>query len=349
METLALPDATSSNTVPELHLLPAPDHRGDWRRWRTSAAGSLGAHVVVLIILLLLPSGTLQTPPPERQLVRHVTPLFIPPELTQKAPNKSPVKKELTLESIAPRPILKAPAPAAPAKQAQPAPPPPPEVARTAPKPVVIEPPKIETQPTNNPAPVQIANSQPLPPPGSGAPKLELESVQPRTSGTGRATGAIAVPNSSIQEAVRSLNQGGAHGPSTIGDTITDEMGSGPGLNLPSSAGQPKSSLQLRSDPMGVDFRPYMIQVLAAIRRNWFAVYPEAARLGMRGQVVVQFRVAKQGLVAKVIFNGQSNAKALDQSAVAAISASNPLPPLPVEFKGDHVDLQMTFLYNMPR
>ena len=100
---------------------------------------------------------------------------------------------------------------------------------------------------------------------------------------------------------------------------------------------------------MGVDFRPYMIQVLAAIRRNWFAVYPEAARLGMRGQVVVQFRVAKQGLVAKVIFNGQSNAKALDQSAVAAISASNPLPPLPVEFKGDHVDLQMTFLCNMPR
>ena len=38
-------------------------------------------------------------------LVRHVTPLYTPPELTQKAPNKAPVSKELTVESIAPRPV----------------------------------------------------------------------------------------------------------------------------------------------------------------------------------------------------------------------------------------------------
>jgi TonB family protein len=92
-----------------------------------------------------------------------------------------------------------------------------------------------------------------------------------------------------------------------------------------------------------------MLQVIAAVRRNWFAVYPEAARLGQRGQVVLQFAVVKQGTVTKVVFNGQSGAKALDQSAVAAISASNPLPPLPPEFKGDRIVLQMTFLYNMPR
>ncbi len=41
--------------------------------------------------------------------------------------------------------------------------------------------------------------------------------------------------------------------------------------------------------------------------------------------------------------------KALDQSAVAAISASNPLPPLPTEFKGDRIVLRMTFMYNMKR
>ena len=100
---------------------------------------------------------------------------------------------------------------------------------------------------------------------------------------------------------------------------------------------------------MGVDFRPYLLQVLAAVRRNWFAVYPEAARLGQRGQVVLEFAIAKQGAVAKVIFSNESGAKALDQAAVAAISASNPLPPLPVEFRGDRVVLQMTFQYNMPR
>jgi TonB family protein len=100
---------------------------------------------------------------------------------------------------------------------------------------------------------------------------------------------------------------------------------------------------------MGVDFRPYLIQVLAAVRRNWFAVYPEAARLGQRGQVVLQFAIGKKGELNKVVFSTESGAKALDQAAVAAISASNPLPPLPTDFKGDRVVLQLTFAYNMPR
>ena len=34
------------------------------------------------------------------------------------------------------------------------------------------------------------------------------------------------------------------------------------------------------SDPMGVDFKPYLIRILTAVRRNWFAVIPESARLG---------------------------------------------------------------------
>ena len=61
---------------------------------------------------------------------------------------------------------------------------------------------------------------------------------------------------------------------------------------------------------MGVDFRPYMQQVLAAVRQNWFAVYPEAARLGQRGEVVLEFAIAKQGLITKVvIFSTESGAE----------------------------------------
>jgi TonB family protein len=146
---------------------------------------------------------------------------------------------------------------------------------------------------------------------------------------------------------VRSLTHAAPQAGLSVGDM--DEGGSGAGLNLPPSAGRPHAGLTLKSDPMGVDFRPYMFQVLAAVRRNWFAVYPEAARLGQSGTVVLEFAIAKQGLVTKVIFSGQSGLKALDQSAVAAISASNPLPPLPVEFKGDRIILQMTFLYNVHR
>jgi len=38
------------------------------------------------------------------------------------------------------------------------------------------------------------------------------------------------------------------------------------------SPGESKSNLQLLSDPRGVDFKPYMIQVLMAVRRNWLAI-----------------------------------------------------------------------------
>ena len=345
METVTKPEPDI-----ELNLLLVEDPAGDWRRQRAAGVGSVSFHVVLVLVLLFVKVSPQAPRPPERFLVTHVTPLYTPPELTQKAPNKAPLAKELTVESIAPRPVFKAPAPAPSAApsvakveplRARPLPP-------AAPK--EIEAPKIEA-PVLAMQTAQMPKTGQLPPQPQDAPKLALQDVNPVAHpGTGRGAGLIMVPNPSIQEAVRAMSHtGGAAGAQTIGDPGADESGSGPGLNLPPSAGRPRSSLELKSDPMGVDFRPYMLQVIAAVRRNWFAVYPEAARLGQRGQVVLQFAVVKQGLVTKVVFNGQSGAKALDQSAVAAISASNPLPPLPAEFKGDRIVLQMTFLYNMQR
>ena len=72
-----------------------------------------------------------------------------------------------------------------------------------------------------------------------------------------------------------------------------DDNGTGLGILLPPSAGRPLANMELKSDPMGVDFRPYMRQILIAIKRNWLAVYPEAARLGQRGETVLEFAIAK--------------------------------------------------------
>lgn len=316
-----------------------------------AAAGAILFHVLLLIAGRNVKYYDHGPPlPPERPLVKHVTPLYIPPELTQKAPNKTPPKKELVLESIKAAPVPKINTPPAPAARqataAKQMPLPPVQTPQVAPKPVISDAPKLEAAPLA-PAPVQIANAPPLPPPpGAGQPKLVLEDVGARPSG--KPSGGIAMPSTSVQDALKSLSRNGGAGSSALGDTISDE-GMGAGLRLPPSAGRPQSSLQLKSDPMGVDFKPYMIQVLAAIRRNWFAVYPEAAKTGLRGQVVLQFRIDTRGSVVKVVFNGQSPAKPLNEAAVAAISASLPMPPFPAAFKGDHVDLQMTFLYNMPR
>jgi TonB family protein len=82
------------------------------------------------------------------------------------------------------------------------------------------------------------------------------------------------------------------------------------------------------------------------VRRNWYAVIPESARFGRQGRVVIQFAIAKEGTVPKLVIAQSSGAEALDRAAVAGISASNPFPPLPPEFRGGQVRLQLVFTYN---
>ena len=147
-----------------------------------------------------------------------------------------------------------------------------------------------------------------------------------------------------IAEAMR--NRGTGASSTRLGDSA--EMSVGAGLHLPASAAR-MSNFQLKSDPMGVDFQPYLQRVLAAVKLNWVAVYPQAARLGLRGQVTLEFTVRKDGLVDHITWGEHSGSTALDNAAVAAVSASEHLPPLPAEFKGDRIVLRMSFMYNMPR
>jgi TonB family protein len=352
METLATTEFASPETEPELHLLLERDGRGDWRRWRKAAIVSVAVHIVLLIVLLLMPeseSRVYEQPLP----TLHFTPLYTPTELTQKDPNKGKLSKELTIAAIPPVPAVKAPTPAPPVKQAPPPPPPVPQIAKAEPKPVIVDPPKIEAPKTYSQQADQLAKLNPPLPPPTQQPKIVLENVgsppPPAGSNQGKPLGGIALPSLTAETAIHDLATNGASlgGHQSVGDTGADPAIAG--RNLPPSPGNLPANLELVSDPKGVDFKPYLIQVLAAVRRNWFAVYPEAARAGSRGEVVLEFAIAKQGLVAKVIYSGQSGSKPLDEAAVAAISASNPLPPLPKEFKGDRIVLRMTFMYNMKR
>jgi TonB family protein len=117
-----------------------------------------------------------------------------------------------------------------------------------------------------------------------------------------------------------------------------------PSVPIPGKLG---SAVELLSDPMGADFWPYLVKVLSAVRRNWFAVIPESARFGRAGRTVIQFAINKDGNVPKLVIATPSGTEALDRAAVAGISASNPFPPLPVEYKGSQVRLQFVFKYNV--
>jgi TonB family protein len=343
MESIASPPPDT-----ELNLLTDWNVYADRSRRRNAAVYSVVAHVVLIFFLGVMPPGVME-PRPAREAPR-VTPLVAPPpELTQRAPNKQKISKEFDVVDALERPKVQIPngAPSTtrprafrPLETPRAAP-----VRPTAPLP---EPPKMENAPPKVELP-QIAQATPQIE-AVERPKLALENpaAPPPVPAPGQSK--IAIPNASVSEAVRQAVRGGASGGLTIGDLdLSGPGGVGPGLNLPPAPGSQGSNLELLSDPQGVDFRPYLMQVLAAVRRNWLAVIPESVKLGRRGRVGIQFSIARAGAVPKLVIVSNSGTEALDRAAVAGISASNPFPPLPSEYKGDRIVLQFNFAYNVPR
>jgi TonB family protein len=322
----------------------APEYDGP----RTAVIGTFAFHVALILFLAFAPSEVPHRPEPERVLVKRVTPLVDPPtRLTQKEPAKE-VSKELKLEAIKAKPIVPHPSPAPAAKKTFS--PPPVQVAQTTPPPQPViqqapEPPKVEA-PKEAPKLPALTTQVAPPPPPPEKPKLAFQTPAPPPAPTGPVNPKFAPP--SVSQAVQNLAHGEGSGGLSVGDSIADYNGSGPGLNLPASNGGKSSNLTLKSDPLGVDFKPYLIRVLATVRRNWLAIYPEAARLGTRGKVSVEFSIGTDGKIQKIVYSSQSGSRPLDEAAVAALSASNPLPSLPSEFKGQRIVLQFTFAYNVP-
>ena len=100
------------------------------------------------------------------------------------------------------------------------------------------------------------------------------------------------------------------------------------------------------SDTRGVDFDPYLWRLLFSVRRNWYMVIPEVARLGKRGRVAFVFDILRDGNVREINMVLSSGAFPLDNAALASIKMSIPAPPLPDKFTGPFLRLQFTFFYN---
>lgn len=350
METVAHPPKPLETQQEEVPVFRLWEGGGDRRRERKAGLASLVIHAAAILGLAMMPKSVVRQ---AAEIARTVTPLIAPPfELTQPQPNKGKISKEINAEALlARRGIQVPPSPpsttrprarvlALPSRQPEPGPalalPEAPrlggagkltEMAQVLP-PAPVPPPQIQTQ--EKP---KLALENPAPPPA------------PSRGGLGQRTGT----GSAVSEAVRSLARGGGSAGLIVGDLGTGGVGGiGEALNMPPSPGRQASNLELLSDPQGIDFRPYLIQILGAVRRNWYAVMPESAKLGRRGKVSIQFAINRSGRVPKLVIVAPSGTDALDRAAVAGISASNPFPPLPGEFAGEQVRLQFNFVYNMP-
>src|SRR5579872_5967977 len=286
---------TPQNTE-DVRLLLAWNTEADQARSRRAGTISVAAHVLGIIILLSMPRQVFRVEPE----VRHVTPLVAPPtELTQREPNRGKVSKSFNIESLQPRPRIQIPRsiPSRKAQLSKPAV----EPSQPAPLP---EPPKIEAASKGTNLPAGMSQAPPPPPQiqPEEKPKLAFETPRAAPGGNTQGLGKVAPPSTSVAEAMRSVVQGEAGGGIVVGDLGMGDSGISGALNQPPAPGRQGSNLQLLSDPMGADFKPYLLQILQTVRRNWFAVMPESAKLGRRGRVAIQFAIAKNGDVTKVVF-----------------------------------------------
>ena len=104
-------------------------------------------------------------------------------------------------------------------------------------------------------------------------------------------------------------------------------------------------SLDILTNTQGVNFGPYLKDVLATVRKNWYALIPADAKT-KKGKLAIQFAIHKDGSITNLHLDSASGDVSLDRAAWGAITGSTPFEALPSEFTGPYLLLRFRFYYN---
>ena len=90
------------------------------------------------------------------------------------------------------------------------------------------------------------------------------------------------------------------------------------------------------------DFGPYMRELQRRIKMNW-----DPPKGNESKRVVLRFKIAKDGRLLSCSVFKSSGLPNADKAAINAVQATAPFKPLPAEYKGQSIDIQFTFDYNV--
>ncbi len=223
-----------------------------------------------------------------------------------------------------------------------------PPVRHPTPRPSPPPAPRIEAQ-NHPPAPPQAA------PPPSGSAKTRA-AKQPKSAIHLRPVPHAQTPNPllalngiSPEEMLRRAMHAAARAHSGQGQSVAEvgRLPRPPSGNPNAGNGQVGTGVQILTNTEGVDFSSYLQRIIQEVRINWYAVMPEEAYLGRKGRSVIIFKIERNGNVPGLQLVSPSGTVSFDHAALAAISASNPFPPLPSQFHGPSITLQFSFFYNI--
>lgn len=114
--------------------------------------------------------------------------------------------------------------------------------------------------------------------------------------------------------------------------------GSGSGGGNPGGGGG-RPGIDAIKEP---DFGPYMRELQRRIKMNW-----DPPKGNESKRVVLLFKIAKDGRLLSCSVFKSSGLQNADAAALNAVKLAAPFRPLPVEYKGQSIDIQFTFDYNV--
>jgi len=267
----------------------------------------------------------LELPPDEQKLTRRPDSKIISDKdriATSKAPQINREELRKLLQSTRPGP------PGQSGQQAPPAAPP-----QTA---------QNQAPPQEQPAPQQGLQ------PGSGfaQPRQSDQVAQLQTPPQGGSRtpnfNSSMTPGSAIEQAAQAAaaNRGHYAGRGEAGDY---------GFPQGRSGAKALDQAEILTDTMGVDFGPYLTQIVQRVRKNWYSIMPESvfSPLFKQGKLAIEFTIQKDGTITGLMRDTTSGDIPLDRAALGSITMSAPFPPLPKEFPGQILGLRFYYFYNL--
>ena len=229
---------------------------------------------------------------------------------------------------------------------------------------------KAQQAPTKSPQPTAVSKpspSKPAPPtarPSAKPTSAPATTVKPSTpftipkpanapTGKTLATGPIGGTSAPVGGAKGGTGSGSATGTRTGAPAPSLSPGVGGGSSSLGRSGKGGGTGNIGNPGGGggapgidalrePDFGPYMRELQRRIKMNW-----DPPKGNESKRVVLLFKIAKDGRLLSCRVNKSSGLPSADQAALKAVELTAPFRPLPADFKGQSIDIQFTFDYNV--
>ena len=200
-------------------------------------------------------------------------------------------------------------------------------------------------RPENTPKTVQKPSSTPfkVPVPSGGTTTGQYATGPVSGSGTSSKGGTQGSGTYSPNPSLAPIGSGSGSktgtGTGTGNGTGTGGSGSGTGGGGNPGGGGGRPGIDTIKEP---DFGPYMKELQRRIKMNW-----DPPKGNESKRVVLLFKIAKDGRLLSCSVFKSSGLPNADNAAINAVKLAAPFRPLPPEYKGQNIDIQFTFDYNV--